>query len=184
MSGYAVAHVEPAGGSKPQASRLVAVIGLMLALAYLVLLGGAYLDGNFLTDIYDFVILAVAFLLRFALKHNLTASEIVALPLAGALILAFPCVKTQLGLRGGIDRDRPGGATRAHHDVTPSHHAITSAFPHAVAAHQKIFEDELPVAREQRSAARGAGDVAVFRGGVRFNAKQRVWRAAFGTIEV
>ena len=31
-------------------TRLVAVIGLMLSLAYLVLLGGAYLEGNFLTD--------------------------------------------------------------------------------------------------------------------------------------
>jgi|HubBroStandDraft_6_1064221.scaffolds.fasta_scaffold3538302_2 hypothetical protein len=31
MSGYAVAHVEPAGGSKPQASRLVAAL-IMIAL--------------------------------------------------------------------------------------------------------------------------------------------------------
>ena len=54
--------------------------------------------------IYDFVILAVAvaFLLRVALKQGFAASEIVALPSAGALILAFPYVKTQLGLAAAL----------------------------------------------------------------------------------
>ncbi len=50
MSGHAIAHAELAAASKPPATRLVALIGLMLALAYLVLLSGAYLDGNLLTD--------------------------------------------------------------------------------------------------------------------------------------
>jgi len=54
--------------------------------------------------IYDCVVLAVAvaFLLRLALKHGFTASEVIALPLAGALILAFPYVKTQLGLAAAL----------------------------------------------------------------------------------
>ncbi len=54
--------------------------------------------------IYDCVILAVAvaFLLRLALKRGFAASEIVALPLAGALILAFPYVKTQFGLAAAL----------------------------------------------------------------------------------
>jgi len=54
--------------------------------------------------IYDFAILAVAvaFLLRIALKHGFTTSEIVALPVAGALILAFPYVKTQFGLAAAM----------------------------------------------------------------------------------
>ena len=54
--------------------------------------------------IYDCVILAVAvaFLLRLALKRGFAASEIIALPLAGALILAFPYVKTQVGLAAAL----------------------------------------------------------------------------------
>ena len=54
--------------------------------------------------IYDFAVLAVAvaFLLRIALKHGFTASEIVALPIAGALILAFPYMKTQFGLAAAM----------------------------------------------------------------------------------
>jgi len=49
---------------------------------------------------YDLVVLAVAvaFLLRFALDRGMTSAEIVGLGVAGALILAFPYVKTQVGL--------------------------------------------------------------------------------------
>ena len=36
--------------SRPQAARLVALTGLILALAYLIVLGGAYRNGQFLTD--------------------------------------------------------------------------------------------------------------------------------------
>ena len=54
--------------------------------------------------IYDFVVLAVAvaFLLRLALMRGFTSSEIVGLPIAGALILAFPYVKTQVGLGAAL----------------------------------------------------------------------------------
>jgi len=54
--------------------------------------------------IYDFVVLAVAvaFLLRFALTRGFALSEIVALPIAGALILVFPYVKTQVGLAAAL----------------------------------------------------------------------------------
>jgi len=49
---------------------------------------------------YDVVVLgvAVAFLLRYALDRGITSTEIVGLAAAGALILAFPYVKTQVGL--------------------------------------------------------------------------------------
>jgi hypothetical protein len=49
---------------------------------------------------YDVVILAVAvaFLLRFAIRHGFHAAETAALACAGALILIFPYVKTQVGL--------------------------------------------------------------------------------------
>jgi arabinofuranan 3-O-arabinosyltransferase len=49
---------------------------------------------------YDLVALAVAvaFLLRFALKRGFVASEAFGLAAAGALILSFPYVKTQVGL--------------------------------------------------------------------------------------
>ncbi len=49
---------------------------------------------------YDLVALAVAvaFLLRFALERGFTASEIAGLGGAGALILIYPYVKTQVGL--------------------------------------------------------------------------------------
>ncbi len=49
---------------------------------------------------YDVVVLAVAvaFLLRFALDRGVTSTEIIGLGAAGALILAFPYVKTQTGL--------------------------------------------------------------------------------------
>jgi hypothetical protein len=45
---------------------------------------------------------AVAFLLRLALQRGFTASEIVGLPCAGALLLAFPVVKTQVGLAAAL----------------------------------------------------------------------------------
>jgi arabinofuranan 3-O-arabinosyltransferase len=50
--------------------------------------------------IYDMVVLAVAvaFLIRLALKRGFAASEILALPCAGVLILIYPLVKTQVGL--------------------------------------------------------------------------------------
>ena len=54
--------------------------------------------------IYDLVVLAVAvaFLLRLALQRGFTTSEIVSLPCAGALLLAFPFVKTQVGLAAAL----------------------------------------------------------------------------------
>jgi arabinofuranan 3-O-arabinosyltransferase len=72
--------------------------------------------------IYDFVVLAVAvvFLLRFALTRGFALSEIAALPIAGALILAFPYVKTQVGLAAalivmGLVAQRALTATSRHH---------------------------------------------------------------------
>jgi hypothetical protein len=49
---------------------------------------------------HDLVVLAVAvaFLLRFALERGFHTSEIAGLGIAGALILIFPYVKTQVGL--------------------------------------------------------------------------------------
>lgn len=49
---------------------------------------------------YDVVVLAVAvgFLLRFGLERGFAASEVSCLAIAGALILSFPYVKTQVGL--------------------------------------------------------------------------------------
>ena len=54
--------------------------------------------------IYDLVVLAVAvaFLLRLALERCFTTSEIVGLPCAGALLLVFPMVKTQVGLAAAL----------------------------------------------------------------------------------
>ena len=49
---------------------------------------------------YDLVALAVAvaFLIRFALERGFLTSEVVGFGSAGALILIFPYVKTQVGL--------------------------------------------------------------------------------------
>jgi hypothetical protein len=49
---------------------------------------------------YDLVALAiaVAFLLRYALRNGFNAAEIAGLAAAGALILIYPYVKTQVGL--------------------------------------------------------------------------------------
>ena len=54
--------------------------------------------------IYDLVVLAVAIalLLRLALQRGFTTGEIVGLPCAGALLLAFPIVKTQVGLAAAL----------------------------------------------------------------------------------
>ena len=84
--------------------------------------------------IYDFVVLAVAvaFLLRLALMRGFTASEIVGLPIASALILAFPYMKTQLGLARSVDRHCLGGAAGAQRKLRRSHHAIMAAFAGAV----------------------------------------------------
>ncbi len=53
---------------------------------------------------YDLTALAVAFafLLRYALARGFLTSEVVALSSAGALILAFPYVKTQVGLAAAL----------------------------------------------------------------------------------
>jgi hypothetical protein len=53
---------------------------------------------------YDLVVLAVAvaFLLRLALKRRFAMSEIVGLPCAGALMLIYPYVKTQVGLAAAL----------------------------------------------------------------------------------
>ena len=53
---------------------------------------------------YDLVVLAVAvaFLLRFALERGLAASDMVGLIAAGALILSYPYVKTQVGLAAAL----------------------------------------------------------------------------------
>jgi hypothetical protein len=60
------------------------------------------------------------FLLRFALTRGFALSEIAALPIAGALILAFPYVKTQVGLAAalivmGLVAQRALTATSRHH---------------------------------------------------------------------
>jgi arabinofuranan 3-O-arabinosyltransferase len=54
--------------------------------------------------IYDFVVLAVAlaFLLRLSLQRGFAVGEIVALPCVGALIFAFPYVKTQVGVAAAL----------------------------------------------------------------------------------
>jgi arabinofuranan 3-O-arabinosyltransferase len=54
--------------------------------------------------IYDLVVLAVAvaFLIRLALARGFTASEIVGLPLTGALILIYPYAKTQVGFAAAL----------------------------------------------------------------------------------
>ena len=53
---------------------------------------------------YDLVVLAVAiaFLLRLSLQRGFSAADIGALAAAGILILAFPYVRTQVGLAAGL----------------------------------------------------------------------------------
>ena len=50
MSGAVITQPESAAAPKPPAARLVSLIGLTLALGYLVVLGSAYLGGDFLID--------------------------------------------------------------------------------------------------------------------------------------
>ena len=50
MSGQTIVRADLPAAPQPPAARLIALIGLMLALGYLVVLGSAYLDGHFLTD--------------------------------------------------------------------------------------------------------------------------------------
>jgi hypothetical protein len=63
-------------------------------------LAGAALIATPYLYMYDLVALAVAvaFLLRFSLPRGLSVAEMIGLPVAGALILVFPYVKTQVGL--------------------------------------------------------------------------------------
>ena len=64
---------------------------------------------------YDLVVLAVAvaFLLRLALERGFLISEIVGLGVAGALLLAFPYVETQVGLAAVLIVHGVGRAARA-----------------------------------------------------------------------
>ena len=50
MSGQTIVRADLPAAPQPPAARLIALIGLMLALGYLIVLGSAYLDGHFLTD--------------------------------------------------------------------------------------------------------------------------------------
>ena len=101
------------GGSEPAAWTVQAAVSLALAVAMLWLwrsrtpfdlkaaaLAAATLIATPYVYMYDLVVLAVAvaFLLRYALARGLLASEICGLGAAGALILIFPYVKSQVGL--------------------------------------------------------------------------------------
>ncbi len=103
--GEALAWTVQASGALALAAGLVALWRSRVAyeLKAAALAAGALITTPYLY-IYDFVVLAVAvaFLLRLALKSGFTASETVALPIAGALILAFPYVKTQAGLAAAL----------------------------------------------------------------------------------
>jgi arabinofuranan 3-O-arabinosyltransferase len=79
-------------------SRVVAFELKAAALAVGALLATPYLY------MYDMVVLAVAvaFLLRPMLRRGIAPGEIVGLGLAGALILAFPYVQTQVGLAAAL----------------------------------------------------------------------------------
>jgi arabinofuranan 3-O-arabinosyltransferase len=50
MSGQTIVRADLPAAPEPTAARIIAAIGLMLALGYLIVLGSAYLDGHFLTD--------------------------------------------------------------------------------------------------------------------------------------
>ncbi len=82
----------------------VAVIGLWRSRAPFDLKAAALAAGTLVVTpylyMYDLVVLAVAvaFLLRFALERGFHTSEVAGLGVAGALILIFPYVKTQVGL--------------------------------------------------------------------------------------
>jgi arabinofuranan 3-O-arabinosyltransferase len=82
----------------------VAVLGVWRSRASFDLKAAALAAGTLVVTpylyMYDLVVLAVAvaFLLRFGLVHGFHTSEIGGLGVAGALILIFPYVKTQVGL--------------------------------------------------------------------------------------
>jgi hypothetical protein len=81
--------------------RAIGLISLTLALGYLVVLGGSYLKGDFLTDrqrrpiANDFVNVVAAR----QLARGFLTSEVAAFGAAGAL---FPCVKTKVGLAAAL----------------------------------------------------------------------------------
>ena len=101
------------GGGEPLAWTVQAAASLMLAIALAWLwrsrvpfdlkaaaLAAGTLFATPYVYMYDLVVLAVAvaFLLRYALDRGVLASEIYGLAAAGALVLSFPYVKTQVGL--------------------------------------------------------------------------------------
>jgi hypothetical protein len=105
--------VRAQGGSEALAWSVQAVVTLAVAAGLVVLWrsrasydlkAGALTAGALLATpylyMYDLVVLAVAtaFLLRHALARGFSNAEILGLPVAGALILMFPYVKTQVGL--------------------------------------------------------------------------------------
>ena len=109
--------VRALGGGVPLAWAIQAAAALALAAGIVVLwrsrapyevkaaaLAAGALVATPYVYIYDGVVLvvAVAFLLRLALKQGFGLSEMISLPLAGALLLAFPYVKTQVGLAAAL----------------------------------------------------------------------------------
>ncbi len=101
------------GGSETLAWSFQAALSLVLAVVLVLfwrsrapfdLKAAALATGTLLATpylyMYDLVVLAVAvaFLLRFALARGFVGSEVFGLAAAGALILSFPYVKTQVGL--------------------------------------------------------------------------------------
>jgi arabinofuranan 3-O-arabinosyltransferase len=107
------AFIRAHGGSEPLAWTVQAVVTLLLAIALVWLwrsrvafelkaaaLATAALLATPYLFMYDLVVLAVAvaFLLRLGLARGLSRIEIGGLAAAGALILIYPYVKTQVGL--------------------------------------------------------------------------------------
>ncbi|MGA7956705.1 MAG: glycosyltransferase family 87 protein [Xanthobacteraceae bacterium] len=101
------------GGSETLAWSIQVALSLALAVALVLfwrsrapfdLKAAALVAGTLVATpyvyMYDLVVLAVAvvFLLRFALERGFIANEVFGLAAAGALILSFPYVKTQVGL--------------------------------------------------------------------------------------
>jgi len=111
------ASVRSYGGSESLAWTVQGVATLALAIALVLLwrsraayelkaaalAAGALIATPYLY-MYDLVVLAVAvtFLTRLALKRGFAMSEIVGLPCAGALMLIYPYVKTQVGLAAAL----------------------------------------------------------------------------------
>jgi hypothetical protein len=109
--------VRAQGGSETLAWIVQGVVSLALAAGLVVLwrsrapydlkaaaLAAAALLATPYLYMYDLVVLAVAtaFLLRHALARGFSTTEILGLPIAGALILVFPYVKTQVGLAAAM----------------------------------------------------------------------------------